>query len=339
MLVLLFYKHFAKYVPGMSHIGLGNNALFTAKCLKELGVTARPVGVNTVDHVRQAVRANPGTTHAVVEGTWFPPADLEQLAAEFPAVEWTCREHSQLSFLVVQRNGIEYARGYGAIHDRTLNFVFSANSERFCRYWRHAYNQPCPFLPNLYPLAHTPHPRHRRANVRDVLRVSAFGAQRVLKNHTTAAAAALLLARRLGRDLELHINVGREPGGDPVTRGVRGLLAGVPWARLVEHPWGPWAEFRHHCAAMDVALCPTFTETFCLTAADHVAAGVPVVGTDAVEWLPRHWMAEADSAEDIARVGSALVLDPDAGDDGLNALRTYVERAGRLWLDWLGMRR
>lgn len=335
--VLLFYKHFAKYVPGLSHIGLGNNALFSARVLKKYGVKAVPLGVHTADHIREFARKYPEATHAVVEGTWIKPVDLEAIAAEFPRVEWTCREHSQLSFLVAQGVATEYARGYGAVADRSLNFVFSANSERFCRAWVEAYSQPCPFIPNLYPLdAHPAGPRRRRGEHRDTLRISSFGAQRVFKNHPTGVAAAMMIGRRLGRDVEVHVNVGREPGLDRVTKAIRDLTSGVPGVRLVEHSWTAWGEFRHWCAAMDLGMATTFTETFCLTAADHISAGVPVVGTNAIEWLPRHWMCEADNPEDAARVGCSLLLDPFAAEDGRTALERNQADAVRRWMAWLG---
>ena len=333
--VLLFYRHFGKFVPGCSHVGLGNNALFTARVLKGHGVDVRPVGVNTPDHIRAALAQAPQTTHAVIEGTWLTPTDVEQLAAEHDRIEWSCREHSQITFLMVQRKGIEYTRGYGYLLDRSLNFAMSANNERFCRYWIKAYNQHCLHLPNLYPLDANPAPRRRRAEQRDVLRISSFGAGRVFKNHPTSAAAALMIGRELGRDVELHINVGREPNLEQAPEACRQIFAGVPGCKVVEHRWQSWGEFRHWCGAMDLGLAPTFSETFCLTAADHIAAGVPVVGTEAVEWLPRYWMASSDDPGDVARIGIGLILNPHAAEDGQTSLAAYNARSVGQWLDWL----
>lgn len=335
--VLLCYKNFKKWVPGCSHIGLGNNAIFTARVLKQHGVRARPVGVLTTQHIAETIAAEKiPVTHVVVEGTWLPAGELETLAVEHHDTEFAVREHSQVSFLQCQRGGIDLFRAYGYVVERCLNFALHANSQRFAAWWTEAYDQPCRFIPNLYPMDGRPATQRRRAHDRDVLRVSGYGAGRVLKNLTTAAAAALVLGRRLARQIEFHINVGREPGLESTTRGVRALFKGVPYAKLIEDAWCGWGEFRHSCAAMDVALAPTFTETFCLTAADHVVQGVPVVGTDAVEWLPKSWLATADDVESVADVAQRLVLDPHANEAGVKALAAYQADAVKRYLGWLG---
>jgi glycosyltransferase involved in cell wall biosynthesis len=335
MLVLLFYKNFKKFVPGMSHIGLGNNALLTAMVLKTAGVKALPIGVNDISHIQQSLTENPTTTHAVIEGTWLQAADLEKLAGQHHNVEWMVREHSQISFLQVQNNAIKLFRDYGLLADRSLNFAISANSERFSHYWEDAYDQKCLELFNLYPLDRNPCWKRQRAHDKDVLRLDSFGAGRVLKNHTTAAAAALIIGRRLGRDIEFHINVGREPNLDSNAKAIRSIVNGVPFAKLVEDQWSSWGEFRHLCASMDCGLAATFTETFCLTAADHLAAGVPVVGTDAIEWLPRSWQAASDDADSVADVGINLLLNPHSALRGYERLREYQATALAQWKQWL----
>ena len=41
-----------------------------------------------------------------------------------------------------------------------------------------------------------------------------------------------------------------------------------------------------------------------------VRMGVPVVGTHAIDWLPRRWQADSDDAGDIARVAEYLIKSP-----------------------------
>jgi hypothetical protein len=78
---------------------------------------------------------------------------------------------------------------------------------------------------------------------------------------------------------------------------------------------------------MDLALQVSCTETFNLTAADAVAEGVPCVTSSAIEWTPRHWHADVDSVEDIARIGLALLRDPHAPGEGRRALERHARDA------------
>jgi hypothetical protein len=253
-------------------------------------------------------------------------------------VEWTCLNHSQIAFLQVEPPAIQNFRDYATVQDGSTNFVISANNDRFCTFWQTSYRLTCLYLPNLYPLTVTPHPKVLRGDVRDNLRISSYGALRLLKNHTTAAAAAMLIGRHLGRDVEFHININREPGGKQIQQAIEIMYAGVPGMSLVEDEWTTWANFRHLAASMDLGLCPSLTETFCLTAADHVAAGVPVVGTECIEWLPSNSaQAEFDSPEDIAIKGESLIMNPFAVRHQIAALEAFEKASEARWLAWLGV--
>ncbi len=169
-----------------------------------------------------------------------------------------------------------------------------------------------------------------------LLRIGAFGALRWLKNHTTAAAAALAMARERGCDLELWMSVDREEHGRTVLQSVRNLFAGLPWARLHEAPWESWAAFRRIVRSMDLTLQPSFTETFNIVTADSVAEGVPVVVSHAVEWAPESWKADPDEIGDIARIGSALLASSTGAEEGLRALERYLEASIAIWKTYLG---
>ena len=204
----LFYKNFQKYVPGCCHVALGNGAIFTAKVLKQQGIKAIPLGILTSQHMREFLIQYPKTTHVIIEGTWISSKDIETLCSEFLDVEFVCREHSNIQFLGSQHNAIKLVREYGQIQDRLNNFRFSGNNVRFSVFYEGAYSQKCLLLNNLYPTDVNPVTRKRRSESNQKLRVSSYGALRILKNHISNAAAALLIARRLGRDLEFHVNTG-----------------------------------------------------------------------------------------------------------------------------------
>ena len=52
--VIIFYRNFKKFCHGLSHVGLGNNAMLTAKSLKDIGVPCRIV---TADSIAEGVPA------------------------------------------------------------------------------------------------------------------------------------------------------------------------------------------------------------------------------------------------------------------------------------------
>lgn len=137
------------------------------------------------------------------------------------------------------------------------------------------------------------------------LRIGSFGALRLLKNHTTAAAAALMLARKRGCDLEFSVSVESDTmGGAAVLDALRKMFADLKWAKLVERPWEDWATFRQTVSGMDLCLQVSMTETFNITMADAVAEGVPCVVSPSIEWAPDYWKADTDRLEDVVRIGA-----------------------------------
>lgn len=50
------YRNFKKFCHGLSHVGLGNNAMLTAKSLKGIGIDCRVEGVDTPDHIATVLR-------------------------------------------------------------------------------------------------------------------------------------------------------------------------------------------------------------------------------------------------------------------------------------------
>ena len=57
--------------------------------------------------------------------------------------------------------------------------------------------------------------------------------------------------------------------------------------------------------------------------------------SSAVEWVPRSWQADADSVEDVARAGAALLSNPEAGQEGREALAAFVRDGTERWLRYL----
>lgn len=330
--VVLFYRNFAGN-SWSSHTGLGVSCLMTAAVLRSQRVRVDIFGVWNAAEIITRLKSMPGVTHVVVEAPWVPAATFGQLMQQFPSIHFLCRCHSQFGFLQVEAGAIKMIRDYLILQDSSLNFGFAGNADAFCTDVRQVYNSRCLYLPNLY-LDNRPTQKHLGAPHK-LMRAGSFGALRLLKNHTTAAAAAMTAAKSRGCDLEFHLSINREENGKGVLQAIRNMLAGVPWAKLVEVPWKPWPEFRHVVANMDLCFQLSFTETFNVVTADACAEGVPSVVSSAIDWLPRHWQADADDADDAARIANNLLWNPAAAREGLACLHSYVQRGTKRWLDYL----
>ena len=86
----------------------------------------------------------------------------------------------------------------------------------------------------------------------------------------------------------------------------------------------------------NISLQPSFTETFNVVTADGVAEGIPSVVGEVIEWAPRHWVANSDNTDDIARVGRHLLQDPHAAEDGVKALTAHNVDGVTRWKRWIG---
>jgi hypothetical protein len=313
-----------------SPVGLGVTALHSVRVLRRLGVRADLVGVWSVADVRAALARHPTITHCLLEAPWISVADTAELAAAFPSAQFIVRAHSQIGFLQVEAGAIRILRELIHLQDHTLNVAVSANSELLAGFLERTYAGACLYLPNLYDTARVAQ-RVRRAHEHRKLRIGSFGALRLLKNHTTAAAAALMLARSRHSDLEFWVSKDADPWGDGILDSLQAMFDGLKWAKLVVNPWEGWASFRRTVAHMDLCYQLSATETFNVTAADAIAEGVPSVVTPAIAWAPRHWQVDTDRVEDAARVGSHLLSDHDAASDGARSLRVFMQGAIGQW--------
>jgi hypothetical protein len=332
--VVIFYRDVQRMGP-YSHKALGVNALQTCKVLRKLGIHADPKGVWPQTQIEDELLKE-AYTHAVIEAPWVSMEYLGQLLSKFPNVHFVVRTHSQIGFLQVEPGAIKNVRDMIVMQDGVLNLSVATNSKALEYFLSKTYRGKITYLPNLYDLERTTRKRDKDHSYRKLV-IGSFGALRLLKNHLTAAAGAMLIAERRGCDLEFWINVGREEnsGKTDVLPSLRNLFQNLPWAKLVEQPWEEWASFRRTVSHLDLLMQVSFTETFNITAADAVAENVPVVCGDAIEWLPPGWKAIPDNAEDVARVGMQLLSDPSSSEDGYKALAKYVTDGKERWLEYL----
>lgn len=338
MIVLICYRNPGSHPhgSGSSHGGLVNNAMWTLKMLRSIGVDCRIARVWNALDIEKAVLHNQAT-HCVIEAQFLATNDLRDLICNFPNVKFVQRCHSQVPFLATAPNDIKLLLEYLYLQDASHNLQVGSNSTRFNEWIEEAYRQHCLFLPNAY-IMHRPGTCYHPPKVnKDTIKVGCFGAIRILKNQATAAAAALMMARRLGKSLEFYMNAGREEKGNGVLQSIKNMFKGLHWAKLHLIPWADWAHFNQLVSTMDLCYQLSSTETFNLCSADACANGVPSVVGDAIEWCPPSWMAEIDSPVDASRVGINLLTNPLAILDGQKALEKYCEMSIRVWKKWLGL--
>ena len=334
--LVIAYKNFGAF-KGLSHIGLGVTALTNAKILNDAGhwTEVWPI-LSTADLQQRLVaaqNATPGTpvTHVVVSAPWLPTAELSALATLFHQVDFTVVSHSNVGFLQADPNGLTLLRQAADLQTGTINTHIGANSQKFIRWWEQVYHQPMRWLPNMYAFSTARHVAQvfQRGGR---LRIGSFGAVRPLKNLLTAGAAALEIANQVQGDLEFHISSGRaEGGGDTVLRALQAMYEGLPNARIVFDQWQSWPMFLRVVRSMDLLVQPSYTESFSMVTADAIGQGVPVVGSEAIDWLPPHWVADSDDANEIAGVGTRLLHMPDAIQDGLDALKSHNAAGLKAW--------
>ena len=321
----------------VSHIGLGVSALNTAKVLRQNGVQTDVWAIMGAKELAAKIEAsNPKPSHVVISAPWITALDLQMhLVFKYSDIHFAVVCHSNAGFLSADPTAITNFRQDLDLEQGALNFFCAGNSKRFANFIKKSYQRPCLWLPNLYFLD-SPTPSPRRIWSGGTLRIGSFGAVRPLKNTTTAAAAALEIAEHFNTDTEFHISVGRIEGGSSVVKAVKAMLLNSPRVRLVEEPWYQWSQFRYITRHMHLLMQPSFSETFNMVSADGASEYVPSVVSDAIEWAPDYWKADADDTGSVARVGRQLITDAHAGLDGYQALQVHNGEGVREWKEWLG---
>src|SRR5262249_19648726 len=147
--------------------------------------------------LRKGLASYPNTTHCVLEAPWVPADAMQLLLAEFPEVHFLVRCHSQIGFLQVEAGAIRILPDLLILQERVKTRSVAANSHRLKHFVEKTYAGACLYLPNLYDIERV-HRKRDTSHDHRSLRIGSFGALRLLKNHTTAAAAALMVARQRG---------------------------------------------------------------------------------------------------------------------------------------------
>ncbi len=336
MHVILAFKNPQAENPQSCHVGLGVTAANAAEMLVEHGIPATAVAVVDGYYLRDRLRANtwPKVTDVVLCAPYLDTPFLESLCREFPSLQFAVVFHSNVGFLQADKWAVKVMREQMELERRIGNFHLAGNCEKFCSAVKAAYGLPCTILPNLY-YVNGPIERRRGLWKGPELDIGIFGATRILKNLMTAAWASIHIGRMLDADLKIHISTGREEGGSGVLSSVREMCGGLRRVELIEEPWLQWLDFRRVIRRMHLLMQPSFTESFNGVTADGIAEGVASVVSPAIDWVPRHWVANPDDASAIALTGARLLRDKHAPRDGYRALTRHNDESLKHWRKFL----
>ena len=308
--------------------GLLNSAQFVVRMLIDQGIEARLVTVhdnNDIDREVDVYRPDV----VIIEALWVVPSKFEVLSQLYPNVTWIVRIHSDIPFLAQEGVAVQWIKEYAQFPSVFVGF----NSHRALQSFVPIVSrEKLVYLPNYFPVENREYTGHKNPYY---INVGCFGAIRPLKNQLMQAMAAIKYAESEGRILHFHINSTRVEGGHEVLKNLRALFRNSAH-RLVEHIWHSHRAFQCVLERMDVAMCVSLSETFCIVAADAVSLGVPLVCSSEVPWASKGSVVDATSVKDITE-GISRALHWKAFHKYMNkrSLREYGSRSVEVWKRFL----
>lgn len=301
--------------------GLRSSTIFVVDMLLREGHRAKLVDAIDGNCLDRLVTEN-RPTRVIIEAIWITPVKMQELRKLHPGIKWTVRIHSELSFLANEGMALEWICEYQKIGVE-ISFNSAQTVDDFQVLGKSAY------LPNYYPLRK---PRPVKP-VCETIDIGCFGAIRPLKNQLIQDFAAVRYAKHIGKKLVLHMNGTRsEQGGENNLKNIQALIK-HSGEELKLHPWLPHDDFLELVAGMDICLQVSLSESFNITSSDSVSMGIPLIGSEAISWLPEHSQARVDSAEDIFQ----KMLQADKTTVAMNhaALNSYLRNTVVAWNRWL----
>lgn len=297
------------YSNGGLSSGLANSARFVYQMLLDNGIEAaleHAIDNNCID--RLVTEHKP--THVIIEAYWVVPDKFEVLTKLHPNVKWIIRNHSELPFLSSEGIAIDWTCRYVSYN----NVFVSGNSPRVLSEMKTIIKHSYPYwsdekvlnsvwyLPNYYISESTP--RAKQLPESSIINIGCFGAIRPLKNQLLQAVSAIKFAESIGKTLHFHINSTRIEGGatDNALKNIRALFkhTGNSGHMLIEHGWLDHDSFINMLKnEIDVGMCVSHSETFCIVAADLITSGVPLVASKEVVWASSLSQADPNSSDSI----------------------------------------
>jgi hypothetical protein len=291
---------YAGYNCGFSS-GLYNSAKFCADMLAANGFTVKLVEVtdnNDID--REVTLFRPDV--CIIEALWVVPSKFTVLQSLHPQVVWVVRIHSEAPFLSQESIAISWVSQYPTYE----NVYVALNSvEAYQQFLSFYPDKGLPigkllYLPTFYPAPKVPY--YTKKFTGTTVNVACMGAIRTLKDTLIQAIAAMRFADT--KRYILNFNINRclwETEGWPIYLNIVNLFKDTKHT-LVQHDWMTHEQFIIFLSGIDISMQVSFSETFCIVAADSVASGVPTVGSPTIRWLDKRSQANTINVTNISSV-------------------------------------
>ena len=277
--------------------GLYNSAKFVVDFLSK-EMDSKLVSVtdgNAIDKV--VTEYNPDIV--ILEALWVSPLKLNELLKieRHKNRKWIIRIHSKAPFLANEGVALKWISEY----TRIKGILIAPNTRELTRQLRYAL--PLGnfiYLPNVYQYDNFEDNSHLNDNS-NFIDIGCFGAIRPMKNTFQQALASIEFAESKHKTLRFHINSSRiEQSGDNVVKNLKSLFEDSKH-ELVEHGWYHHKEFLSAVSKMDVGVQVSFSESFNIVTADFVAANIPIIAGEDIEWMPGFLKCKPTSHRDLVR--------------------------------------
>lgn len=321
--------------------GLSNSSQFIVDFLSEASLDATAEEVEDHEEVIQRLAIlNPDT--CVIEALWIRPERMRQIVTFFPSIKFYVRVHSHFPFLSAESVAMQWFREYKNIADDFgyNRFQIASNHSQVSLTLSDMVHTDVKYLPNLYrsvnAVLHKPYDISRVS-----IHIGCFGASRILKNTLNQAVAAISAANALGKYLYFHINADpAEQYSNPIIRNLVYLFDQQPNHFLMIDKWSEYSEFINTLSEIDLNLQNSFTETFNLVSCDSIYSGIPVITSNAIDWLPNDLKVvnEQDTNEISSKIISVFNdfnFARDSWENQRAALINTVRTNANLWLEAL----
>lgn len=277
--------------------GLYNSANFVKNALKKyFGIEAKVQTVIDGNSIDKAVH-DYKPTHVILEAIWVTPDKIKELVKLHHRKHWIIRIHSKTPFLANEGNAIDWIKQFGWIAHRYKNLQIAFNAKETYKEFRELGIKDTVYLPNFYIPSPEAHKKIESPIFDDPtgIHIGCFGAIRPMKNQLIQAVSAIEFAKSIHKKLYFHINGERlEQGGNSVLKNIIALFNGTE-NELIKWPWLAHGEFVSLIKNMDLGMQVSMSESFNIVTADFVNNNVPIVVSEAVDWMP--WFTRADAGE------------------------------------------
>ena len=282
--LFLLKERFYNNTPIKSY-GLINSSLLVSKFLIKSGCESKVETVidgNFID--KEVYNYKPDVV--IIEALWVSGDKMKELIEikRYKDIKWIVRIHSDIGYLSAETLALKYINDYIGLNKP--NLFIAPNNEKFNEYLSNAMNYNFKWLPNIVEIKHS---KNKPEFKSDCINIGCFGSLRLLKNQVFQAMCAMKAADILNKTLSFHISTDvniSNSEANPILKNLEELFKNSRH-ELVKHVWKENKSFQHLIRMMDLGLQLSYTESFNIVAADFINNGIPILVSEAIEWMPK----------------------------------------------------